>query len=134
MRDSASAPEIVPVDSTPQPYTEYFELEVVIDKSQKEVALGDARLEMGVIKREEAGLEHDSQADSRQQAPSTNREWYTNLYKTTVQIFTVRLITWVGFVIFAITLISILSKTAVTNEKARRPLTLNGTAEVNVTP
>ena len=84
MRNSCFAPEIIPIDSTPQPYTEYSGPQIVIDKSQKELALGDAQLEKGVEEGKEAynveGLEHRDDARSSQLSGEKSRrsvdEWY----------------------------------------------------------
>ena len=84
MRNSCFAPEIAPIDSTPQPYTDYSGPQTFIDKSQKEVALGDARLEIAVESGKEAynigDLEHNLEREhiqlSRRAPLRSLNYWY----------------------------------------------------------
>ena len=88
-RHSGTAPEVLPVDSTLQPYMDYSGPQAIFDKSQKQVALGEARLAMALGKGKEAygieGLEIVSVMIITvivQAASSGGQEKLLNIHKT----------------------------------------------------
>lgn len=77
LRHSCVAPEIVPVDSALQPYVDYSGPQAVCIKSEREVAVGDAQLEMALGEGKEACGSGDSEHhENRQRSVERfQRQW-----------------------------------------------------------
>ncbi|KAL9107429.1 MAG: hypothetical protein Q9187_008431 [Circinaria calcarea] len=71
-RHSGTAPEVLSVDSALEPYIDYSGPQAIFDKSQKEVALGEARLEMALGEDKEVyGIEVLEHEESTQESDKT---------------------------------------------------------------
>ena len=108
MRDSCTAPEILPIDIAPQPFVDYSGLHVAVNQSQKEVALRDAQFEMAWGEGKETYSPKDMDLVEIEKTESCHRQKCSSdeVYNRAIQLAR-RHVGWIllGFGILTVTVI-----------------------------